>query len=226
MTWLHKLDTIAENYEEEIKNLECSKSIKGIHINIRNAKKNSEAFRIMLKETKIKFDIIGWSETWLTREEAQNYGFQYEGYKWIWSESKYNKNGGVAIAINDELNYKIIEHEGQKLEADNLIVEVEDKEGKNNYKIIMIYRNPQRNIGKFIKDIKEIITGKENQKRNMIIMGDMNIDISKKNKHSEKLYDITSNEGYIQIIDNYTRISKKTESKLDLCYTNIRLKKL
>lgn len=43
----------------------------------------------------------------------------------------------------------------------------------------------------------------------MIIMGDMNIDISKKNKHSEKLYDITSNEGYIQIIDNYTRIGKK-----------------
>lgn len=126
------ISATVEEYNNKMKNINQENRLKGIHMNIRNAKRNGDYFKVMLQEINQKIDIIGWSETWLNREEAIDYGIKYDEYEWIWCETKFNRNGGVGIAVNKELNFKILEDWGNKLEADHLIIEIQD-DNKNSY---------------------------------------------------------------------------------------------
>lgn len=60
-----KLDATIGVYNDKIKKIKLENYLKGIHMNIRNAKKNSDYFKVMLQTINQKMDIIGWSETWI-----------------------------------------------------------------------------------------------------------------------------------------------------------------
>lgn len=125
-----KLNLTNRNYKPEDirKIINCwagNMDVSGISINIRNIHKNFDQLKITLSDMNYKFDFISLTETWTNEGNAANAGILLDGYDVIWTKDKYNKNGGVALAVNNDNDYRIIETgEDNKIEADYLIVEV------------------------------------------------------------------------------------------------------
>lgn len=115
----------------------------GLHINIRNAGKNMDELKHMIKETNIEYDVVGLTECWCTAEEAKNWNLNIDNYDCIYGKEKYNQNGGVGLYINRK--YEWCECINGIKEAESLSIEIKEKGGsENNYVIILIYRNPNR----------------------------------------------------------------------------------
>lgn len=196
-------------------------NIKGINMNIRNVTRNIDQFNALLDEIGICWDFFSFSETWVNEEQAKNYGIDFREYHMVWSKDKYNKNGGVGIGIHVSKEYQIIDQGNGKIEADYLIIEMKEKSQKNNYILIIIYRNPKRDQKKFIRDVKTLLEEDRYKGRNIIIMGDWNIDVSGSDAIAEKLKENMAKEGFLQTIEGFTRITKNTKTSIDLCYTNM-----
>lgn len=195
--------------------------LKIFNINIRNIYRNLEELKILMSSEKMQFDIISFTETWTDNITANNSNIGIIGYECIWSDNKYNKNGGVGVAIKKSIKYKKIKLDTIKIEADTIVVEIEGKGTDNNYMIVIVYRNPSRDEYLFIEDIDNLISSAIFKNKKLIILGDFNIDLNKRNKISLQLEDTMINGGYIQTIKENTRVTDTTSTKIDLCFTNI-----
>lgn len=59
---------------------------------------------------------------------------------------------------------------------------------------------------------------------NIIICGDFNIDISKKKTtHSDRLMNICNDVGLKQMVKTTTRLTNRSETIIDLCFTNVKM---
>lgn len=99
-----KLNSETETYRSETVREE-ERTMNIMHVNIRNARKNFDELKIFISETKKEIDIIVLTETWCTRDEAQNMALGIKGYEIIWNDTKYNQNGGIGIAIKNGITY-------------------------------------------------------------------------------------------------------------------------
>lgn len=192
---------------------------KGVQMNIRNIRKNIELFRIMVEQTKIEYDFIGLTECWADEEEIEEMNIDINGYENVHSKMKFNQNGGVHMYINRKLKWKQ-RSENEIDEADSVEAEIHGQTKKDTKVIIVIYRNPGRNIEKFIESMVNKLKGKYYKERNTIIIGDFNIDLEKKNRMTDLLLDKMSEVGFQQVIKENTRITEKMSSRIDLCFTN------
>lgn len=94
-------------------------------MNIRNIKKNLVHFEIYRKEQNRRIDFIVFTETWVNEREGKSYGIAMNGFNIEFSRHKYNKNGGIAIAVNKDLEYVRLEEEIQNSEADELNIKLQ-----------------------------------------------------------------------------------------------------
>lgn len=211
-------DKIKRNIEEYEKK-EAGIYFKGIQMNIRNIKKNIELMRIMVQQININYDYIGLTECWADQKEVNEIDIDIDGYENAHSKNKFNQNGGVHVYINKKHKWKQIE-QTEIEEADSVEIEIQGLSKKETKIIIVIYRNPNRNVEKFINEITEKIRKKHYKERNTTIIGDFNIDLNTKNKMADYILDKMSEAGYQQVIKGDTRITETTSSKIDLCFTN------
>lgn len=207
--------------KENTEGLKKIKNITGIHMNIRNVMKNIEQFKIYLNSINENIDFIVMTETWVNERQALNYGVKIDGYNLEWSTEKYNKNGGVGIAINKNWEYNRIEETKEGIEADEVTIRLKGTCKKNSLIIQAIYRNPNRDPSIFINKISRKLMKFRKKEDNVIAIGDWNVNLLKKTPISENLNDEMKEIGYNQIIKEATRETETTKSLIDLCYTNI-----
>lgn len=127
----------------------------------------------------------------------------------------------MSVAIKSNINCKEISDHGNNLEADNIIIDIQGIEKKNNYILIIIYRNPNRNIQIFINQLNALLVKPSFRRRNIIVIGDININFDKEDKNSQYLQEIMEENNVIQTIEGYTRNVKDRKTKIDHCYSNI-----
>lgn len=173
-----------------------------------------------------KADIIIMTETWCDESQAKTLNLGFKGYETLWSKTKYNQNGGIGIAIRNGISYSEKDSRTYKFEADALIIEIKGKTEENNYLIVALYRNPSRDINKFINDFETFLSHENKRKGKMVIIGDMNININKNDIHSVNLTDLTESNGFIQTIEEDTRTGIESSSRIDLCFTNAHDRKI
>lgn len=92
---------------------------------------------------------------------------------------------------------------------------------QDNYIIIVVFRNQDRDEITFIKKLIDLLENDYHINRKHIIIGDWNINIDNENKITRKLEESMAVSGYIQTIKDSTRITKNSRTRIDLCYTNM-----
>lgn len=100
--------------------------------------------------------------------------------------------------------------------AENVEIEIDGR----NMIINAIYRAPKLKIKDFLKELKKWLKHKEVKNKEIIIIGDININTLKDNVDTQTYIEILSNEGIINTIRKITREEKVTQSSID--HINIR----
>lgn len=172
---------------------------------------------------KFKPSILGLAETHITKDEDEQY-YNILNYEAIHEKSSTNKTGGVTIYIHNRINFKILE----KLNIDKeiWIITIEIKKQKymdSNNVITILYRSPAFGANKFIEKMDEYLEKIDNHIRlkTSIILGDFNINMVKTNDtYTKKLNQIIQKYNYKQHINEYTRITNRSATIIDLLLTN------
>lgn len=213
------------NSETEINRSESVRAEEGtmniMHVNIRNARKNLDELKIFISEIKIETDIIVLSETWCTSNEAQNMALGIKGYEIIWNDTKYNQNGGIGIAIKNGITYSSKSEKIGKFEAEAMWLEIKGERKENDYILLATYRSPARKVDEFLKDMDVLLQKCAGTKNRMIIIGDMNINYNNDDAQFRRFKDIMEKYSFVQVINEDTRITTTSSTKIDLCFVNI-----
>ena len=162
-----------------------SNALKIIHHNARSLMKPGrlDEYHMFLQTLKTPFDILIFSETWLTSEKGDQ--CRFEGFHSIHLMRPTDniidfkvRGGGISIFIKDTLEFK---------HRDDLTVMlpymecsfIELKFNNQNYLIGGIYRIPDTDTDHFIDKFNSILEPIKSTHK-IILLGDYNIDLQKK----------------------------------------------
>ena len=182
-----------------------AETLKLIHVNIRSIKKNWDEFVQTLAGSKIKWDCIVLSEINIKKYESILYKLSdYESYMVTRESTK--RGGGVCMFVKNNIPvvFESITCEGN----DGINAKFQIK--NTDLQVLAFYRQPSSNKRKFVNELKNLIKNKQVCTNNVILVGDINIDILKKSKNKdrqviEKYENMLAANGYEKKIDSPTR---------------------
>uniref|UniRef100_A0A3B3C2G3 Reverse transcriptase domain-containing protein n=1 Tax=Oryzias melastigma TaxID=30732 RepID=A0A3B3C2G3_ORYME len=172
-----KIKNTCEYYTED--QFESQISIKDslsiIHFNCRSLNANFSKIIHCLKEIKKQFSVIAISETWLLEEQCSQ--FHIEGYNAFFINRTFQKGGGVALYVDQNLNSCIVKDMCLTIDTimECVTVEIETEKSKNTI-VSCIYRKPGSCIDMFREKLFELYEGLNNRKM-IFVCGDINIDL-------------------------------------------------
>ena len=178
-------------------------------------------------------DILCISETRFkdSKVDYQSKLATHPDYDLVYDNSPTNA-GGVAIyvkhnikfTVNRELKLKVDDCESLFIELD-----ISDKLILGSQKTVLIgciYRHPRPQTESFLDSLSGILDHYTQRETPILIMGDINYDVSNKDKASTKLYENMLNSfGCSNIISVSTRFGKSNNAILDHIITNYDLNK-
>uniref|UniRef100_A0A3B3CCL8 Reverse transcriptase domain-containing protein n=1 Tax=Oryzias melastigma TaxID=30732 RepID=A0A3B3CCL8_ORYME len=186
------------------------KGILGGHLNIRSVVSKTEQLEHLLTESNL--DYLCLSETWLKPSTPQSV-FHIEGYNVFRCDRKQGKGGGVMIYVKEKFDCTTIENLSDSLECTGITIKLSPE---MSFVVIVIYRPPSaKDI--FFTHLTEIL--KKCNNKETILLGDFNINWLDKS-NSKKLRQITTKFQMMQMMKTATRITKSSESMIDLIFTN------
>ena len=192
------------------------------HLNIRSFNNNNRNLLILLNEIISEFDVIILSEIWSYNIDC--YSNILKNYTFYYDLPVNSKIGGVGIFIKISIEHEPKKDLQLKSENDKLVENIWLEISKNNKKYIIggIYRHPNNDISNFSKLLDEKLTNLTESKAITIIVGDLNIDLTKFKEHrptEDYLNGLIVN-NFIPVITVPTRITAKTASLIDHIYYN------
>ena len=199
-------------------NASCGK-FSFLNVNIRSLSKKLEKLKECIKTLSKDFSIIGLSETHL--KEKPNDVYNLSGYNIEYMNRVGREKGGVCMYVSDKINYKLRKdlcHANSNYES--CFIEIECHNAKN-IVVGVIYR-AHTSIDNFIGDIDPVFKKLNDEKKQIYIMGDFNIDLLKVDDHRPT-------HDYLVLIFSYsllptiykpTRITETTATIIDNILTN------
>jgi exonuclease III len=194
-----------------------------LHLNVRSIQHKTDKIAELLYKLKIQkyeIDILAVCETFMNENNIND--CKIEGYN---IEYKYRKNktqGGVAIYINNKLNYKFRDDLSTFYEGviETCFVELLNKNKNNNIIVGEIYRTPNSDEKFFLTEFEKILSNVKLEKKELIIASDQNFDYLKTENHenTSKLLDINLNYFMLPTITKPTRITHSTATLIDNIY--------
>ena len=76
-----------------------------MHLNIRSIRNKLDSLKNLNDSLNKNLDIIGLTETWLNKNDCEQY-YNLEGYDYVGLSRTNKKGGGVCIYIKEQLNHK------------------------------------------------------------------------------------------------------------------------
>lgn len=190
------------------------------HINIRSCLPKIELVRAEISN--IDLDVICISESWLKSSIPDTLvainGFVLERHDRNYRHSS-KQGGGVCIYIKASINY--LPHKQHWISnADiEMMCLILLPANARKMVIINIYRPPKGNLLSAIDHIKNLVGEIDNSgKLDIVILGDLNVDLLQKNPNSKAIADMLDDMGLKQIIKLPTRCSPNKETLIDHCY--------
>ena len=171
----------------------------------------------MYNECDTKISAICLQETWLTTDSDTSL-LQMAGYNLVHRGKSCSAHGGVAIYLDNNLQYEVINISENSEIWDGIFVKV-FVNGNKTVILGNIYRPPRQsvaNITTFINDISDIINSLQNYK-DIIISGDFNLDLLKfkENKHINDFLESMISSGYLPKITVPTRLNARNGTLID-----------
>lgn len=196
-----------------------------VHLNIRSLRKHWEEFNIHLKEHLGTIDVIILTE--ISIHENENPLYKIEGYASEFYNRVNIKGGGIAIYVKNDIQYSILRKEQNSISMHESMYCVLNFKG-DKINILVIYRPPDTNKDKFLRELEKDL-GTCNERENLILVGDINIDTNKiYDQYKNKYEDILSMQGMEECIFADTRVVIRdgvlTRSKIDHIYARVKSK--
>ncbi len=194
-----------------------------LHLNIHSvpAKLNDlNDLLLKLKERKVVVDVILLCETFIT--DLNKDKCNLDGFELFDEHRKNMTKGGVAIYVNKKLSYKerkdLNYFEEGKFES--CFIEISTK--SKNIVVGEIYRIPGTNELDFISKYESIITKITQEKKDIIIGTDQNLDYLKIHIHTNtaKFLDVNLSNDLLPSITKPTRITHRTCTLIDNIYVS------
>ena len=156
-------------------NLKCNTLETGLsflHTNIRSLSNKFDKLTNFLGQPRVKFPIIGISETWL--DDCYHFS-DIAGYNFLHNPRVNRIGGGVGLYIGEHLNYKE-RHDLSSPEdksAESLFVEINRTKEKNII-VGIIYRPPDSKLIEFLSDLDLVLGNISKENKLVFLMGDWN----------------------------------------------------
>lgn len=206
---MNQSKTIINNFNEIDKNL-LNYPITLIHMNIRSLRKHFVTFLTHIKNIKHKTQLIILTETNISDEENNLY--QIHGYSATFL-NRGGRGGGIAVFVNECVNVETTTLHINSFESMRV-----DITTTNNrvITVLPVYRPPSHNVKTFLEELETCINN-INKKQELIIVGDMNIDINTKSTTATNYLDMLSSNGLHCMVTETTRedVSNKKSTCID-----------
>ena len=201
--------------------MDKTKGLKFLYLNIRSLYRHYDELFLNFKD----YDIICLGETWLNSKIPDN-TITHSEYSLFRSDRSGEKRGGGLVTYIKSNIGKFAQMVPKYCVNDENLEQIGiDINVPNHKKITVInsYRPPSGNPSKAIEIIHGCLQTCDNlQKREIIIMGDLNINMLKSNTTGEKLLkELCKDFNLSQLITNPTRITQTTRTLLDIIITNM-----
>ena len=164
-------------------------NILSINIQSINAKYNELTLLLNDFITKgIKLGAICIQETWLDDNTNDNL-FQIEGFKFISQGKAFSRNGGLAIYLDEQFEYKNIKLGVECTDWEYHCIEIFGGDICNEITICNVYRPPRHNncnrvLSSFKQEFTKLVGDLSKNKNVCALAGDLNIDLLKINERS------------------------------------------
>ena len=195
------------------------------HLNIRSLRKNFEKLKILIGVTKIHFDVIVLSETWLDDNDILD-EFNIKGYRAFFQNRKNKDRGGVSVYVNELLfESQLIQKLSYQDEYNHMLtikLIPKTRHTKKTKLITACYRSPDSQNTAFITKLTDILTTMHKSNKTSYIVGDMNYNILNVDHHglTEEYYNLLTTLMYKQMITRPTRITDTTSTLIDHIWHN------
>lgn len=210
---------VVENRNDDFKKFLKKKGLKICHQNIRGLLGNFCALQEFVSSHG-NVDVLTLSETHISNNERNENLYKLSGYNFESRIRNSGKGGGVAVYVKENISYirrKDLESEN----IENIVIEIIIKESKN--VLIATHYRPPNSSKHLCKDFNDIFNESLSrccsESKETILLGDLNADYLKKNDNKE-LKSIIQQNGFTQIIKNPTRITKDSNTLIDIIATN------
>lgn len=181
-----------------------------IHQNIRSMRKNFDLLLNRINTLNFEPDLIFLTETWIFNNEA--YLFEIPGYTLKTTCNDKMKAGGVEVFIRNFIIFTKCRVSRRKLSGSDMLRLGFSLNGKS-FVIACFYRlhNAHRNY--FFDDVENFL--KAQICKNLVILGDMNIDISRRSAYVRNYLGLMSHFELESYINEPTRITRIRQSCID-----------
>ena len=196
-----------------------------LHINACCLTNKFDNIKVMLKSLKSQPDVLCITETWL--ESNNKDYFKLKGYSVFHLTRTSRTHGGIAVFVKSDIKVSRI-HELSFINDDIEILTIELALMNKKYNILTIYRPQTKHhrIMEFIDIMNEILINPNIKNNNMIILGDLNINLLEYTTHSNTNSFLTYMQSlnFIPLISRATRFpfegQQGSPSLLDHIYAN------
>lgn len=177
-----------------------------ILVNIRSLRANFDELLLFINRNKIKFDILGITESWIRKEES--FSYQIPGYKLFVQERTSKLSGGVALYLRSGLKCTVTEIISEQCNALQFKIK---GHGACSVSGALIYRFCKSSVTQFLDTLENLghsLTGQS------VIMGDMNLNILPPHNNSAYL-NVMASMGFKPILTDATRIQGPSKTCID-----------
>ena len=190
------------------------------HFNTRSLPKNLDILKELLYSLPKRPDIICVSESKLNETTTDN--IEIIGYEKPFYTNSKTAFGGTVIYTANSLN--AIERKDIHFKMDLVESTWIELDTQNRNKIIIgcVYKHPSANLNEFHSEMESIMKQFNDNKKQVFILGDINIDLLKYNIHTptEDYVDMVFSNNFLPLITKPTRITDHSKTLIDHIYMN------
>ncbi|PNF35448.1 hypothetical protein B7P43_G04120 [Cryptotermes secundus] len=192
-------------------------SIQIFHQNVQSLNNKKLNIDILLSDKELDSDVLCITEHWLSEKEIGYYNF--DNYSLISKFCRENKkNGGSCIYVKSNLEAKPLNSFDKLNQEEHFEASIAELI-QYNIIIICVYRTPNSNINIFIETMDTIINNLINKGKQIVIVGDLNIDFLRK-RINQKLQTMLNSYGLQAIVEAPTRIGLTSQTAIDQIIIN------
>ena len=195
------------------------------HTNIGSLAKHKEELETTLTMLDYKFDIIGITETKLTRKTKPKIDINLNGYKCYHVDTDAEKGGSLIyvsenISSKERTDLELLLYKSEVLES--TFIEISNKH-KKNIIIGCIYRHPSMDLKEFNDDyLIPFMESFNKEDKKKYLIGDFNVDLLKidEDSKSSNYFDTMTSNLFVPHITIPTRITSRSKTLIDNIFSN------
>ena len=201
-----------------LNNFVKTRGLKVFHLNVNGILGKMDKLKLLLSDTHKNIQIFSISETHL-HTSISDTELCIDGYTIIRKDCKKGTYGGVLCYIRNDISFqRRLDLEKPELEA--IWIELFIPKSKS-LLISVVYKPPEssRHLHKnFTTIFDDMISTAVSENKEILLSGDLNVNYLERN-HQKELKDVIKMNGFKQVIDKPTRITKDTKTLIDIVIT-------